>query len=80
MQIGELTDIGEVGTDEGKCSSCPIDISEVSTLGSHGAWASLLWVMEDVGNVSFTVARRFLLDKQMENLSLIVAPRLDMPR
>ena len=63
MQIGELIDIGEVSTDGAKCSSHPIHIGEVSTLGSYGAWASLIWVMEDVGDVSFMVAKRLWLDK-----------------
>ena len=38
-------------------------IGKVSTLGSHRAWASLIWVTKDVSDVSFTVAMRFWSDK-----------------
>ena len=58
VQIGELTAIGEVSIDGGKYSSRLLDIGEVSTLGSHGTWVSLICVTKDVDDVSFTVARR----------------------
>ena len=71
VQISELTAIGEVSINGGKCSSRPLDVGEVSTPRSHGAWANLIWITKGVGDVNFIVARRFWLDKQLENLSLI---------
>ena len=38
-------------------------MGEVSNPGSYGDQTSLMWVMKDVGDVSFTVARRFWSDK-----------------
>ena len=46
VQIGELTDIGEL--------SIPC---------CHGAVGSLIWVTQDIGDVSFIVARKFWSDK-----------------
>ena len=46
-------------------------IGEMSTPSSNGTWTSLIWVTKDVDDVSFTMARMFWSDKQVENLSLI---------
>ena len=46
-----------------------IAISEVSSLGGHGDQASLIWVMKVVGDLSFTVAKRFWSDKISENFT-----------
>ena len=46
-------------------------IGKVSTPGRHGARASLIQVIKDAGDVSYTMARRFKLDKQVKNLPLI---------
>ena len=40
-----------------------IAIGEVSYPGVHGDQASLIWVMKVVGDLSFTVAKRFWSDK-----------------
>ena len=53
---------------------------EMSTLCSHKAWVSLMWVTKYIGDVSFTGARRFWSDKQVKNLFLISCPRLNMSR
>ena len=46
-------------------------IGEVSIPGSHGARVSLIWITNEVSDVSCPMVRRFRLDKQEENLSLI---------
>ena len=47
------------------------DIGEVSNPGRHRDQVSLMWVRKVIDDVSLTVARKFLLDKQVENLYLI---------
>ena len=51
-----------------------ITIGEVSNPGSHGDQASLMWIMKVIGDVRFTVTRRFWSDKKVENLYLISCP------
>ena len=46
-----------------------ITIGEVSNPGGHGDQASLMWVMEVVGDISFTVARMSWSDKVSEDFS-----------
>ena len=49
-------------------------IGEVSTPGSHGARTSLIRVTKDIGDISYTMVRRFRSDKQVKNLLLISCP------
>ena len=49
-------------------------IGEVSNLDNRGDQANLMWTMEVVGDVRFTVARRLWSDKQVESLYLISSP------